>query len=504
MTKAIIQNSLNLAVEHHRAGRLAEAEKIYRAILNQQPAHSVALHLLGVLIGQTGNPTAAVDLIRQAIAIHPSNADYHGNLAKFLIELGETGAAMASCRQAIALKPLLAEAHLNLGVALQIQDQLDAAIASFRRAIALKPDYAEAYGNLGAALKARGQLDAAAAAFREALALNPDFADGHWNLALLELLQGNFQQGWTQYERRLQFDENASLTRSFPQPIWNGEDLRGRTILLIAEQGFGDTIQFIRYAPLLTRRGAKVIALVRPELLRLLDRAPGIDQVFTLGGPFPPFDFQCPLLSLPRIFATTLQSIPAEVPYLSADSSLARRWSERFASSDRRQRIGLVWAGSPTHKSDRLRSISPTLLSPLVELKDVRFFTLQKGEASRQSDLFPPGMDITDWTPDLIDFADTAALIANLDLVISVDTAVAHLAGAMGKTTWLMLPFILDWRWLLDRSDSPWYPTMRLFRQPQRGNWPGVVQTIASELHSNAADSSLKLHPNRRHACPVV
>ncbi len=490
LTQLTIQNAFDLAVQHHKAARLAEAEKLYRAVLAVQPAHSGALHLLGVLRGQTGHQAVAVELIRQAIAIHSTNADYHSNLGKFLTETGENDAAIASCRQAISLNPHLVDAHLNLGVALEAQGQLDAAIASFREAIRLKPDYAEAHNNLGAALKSQGRLDAATASFRKALALKPDFADAHWNLALVQLLEGNFREGWKEYEQRLEFEENAMLTRCFPQPQWEGDDLTGRTILLIAEQGLGDTIQFVRYAPLIARRGGKVVVWSRPQLNRLLQRVPGVDRVLVQGDPFPPFEVQCPLLSLPRVFGTTVQSVPAEVPYLSADPELASRWSLRFAAEDRRRRIGLAWAGSPTHKGDRIRSISPSLLSPLAAAKEARFFSLQKGDAAKQANLLPAQMQVTDWTEELTDFADTAALIANLDLVISVDTAVAHLAGAMGKPVWLMLPFMLDWRWLLDRPDSPWYPTMRLFRQPKLGDWSSVVDAVAAELQRPQATAA--------------
>lgn len=482
MTGPAIQTSLNLAVAHHRAGRFADAENLYRAILHEQPDHGVALHLLGVLTGQRGNHQAAIDLIRRAIAIDPTNADFHSNLGKFLIELGDPDAAIAACRKAIALNPSLADAYLNLGVALQAQDQLDAAIDAFRRALELKPDYAEAHGNLGAVFKALGQLDAAGQSIRAALALNPDLADAQWNLALLELLRGNFAQGWPQYERRLTFPENASLTSRFPHPGWTGQDIRGKTILLIAEQGFGDTIQFIRYAAMLEQRGAKVIALVRAPLARLLQRAAGVAQVSTESDTITPFDFQCPLLSLPGIFGTTLQTIPAEIPYIRPDPSLVSQWAARFDPSDRRPRVGVAWAGSPTHKNDRIRSIPSTLLNPLAEVKDVKFLSLQR-------DRLPSRLDITDWSADLSDFADTAALIANLDVVISVDTAVAHLAGAIGKPVWIMLPYILDWRWLLNRPDSPWYPTMRLFRQPSRGDWAGVVQTISAELRAHVLAS---------------
>jgi tetratricopeptide (TPR) repeat protein len=480
-----IRHIFKLATEHHRTGRLGEAEKLYLTVLGSRADFAPALHLLGVLRGQLGNPPAAVELIRRAIAIYPTDPDYHSNLAKFLIETRDETAAIVSSRHAIALAPHLAEPHLNLGTALMAINRWEEAAASFRYVISLKPDYAEAHSNLGAALKAQGQLDAAISSYRQAIALQPEFVDAHWNLGLLHLLKGNFPHGWAGYEWRLKLEENASLFGRYPQPRWIGEDLAGRTILLITEQGFGDAIQFIRYAPLLVQRGGRVVVCTDPPLARLFKRIPGIEEVFLRNDPPPPYDVQCPLLSLPRIFGASLQNIPAEIPYLSADPESIRRWARRFHQNDRRRRIGLVWAGSPTHKCDPARSLSPSsLLSPLSDVKNSRFFSLQKGPAAAQPNLLPANIALTDWTSDLIDFADTAALIASLDLVITVDTAVAHLAGAMGKPVWVMLPFILDWRWLMNRTDSPWYPTMRLFRQRKPGDWTSVIEKVVEELRS--------------------
>jgi len=483
-----VQEIFRDAVRCHQGGELAEAQRLYRAALAAQPGFAPALHLLGVAMGQMGKPAAAVDLIRRAIAIHPTDADYHSNLATFLIQIKQEDAAIESCRRAIALRPGLAEAHLNLGVSLVAQDKIPEATAAFAQTIQLKPDYAEAHSNLGAALKDVGQLEPAAAALRRAIALDPQFANAHWNLGLIHLLMGYFQEGWKGYEWRLKLQENAPLVRRFSQPRWNGEELEGRTILLIAEQGFGDVIQFIRYAPLVARRGAKVLVWAQPPLRRLLQRVEGVEQVVCEGDALPAFDLQCPLLSLPGIFGTTLANIPADGPYVHPDPASVARWTMRLAACDRRRRIGLVWAGGQNHKRDRIRSISPLLFSPLANVKDVRFFSLQKTDAGGPVDLLPK-VAMTDWSAELCDFAETAALIANLDLVITVDTAVAHLAGAMGKPVWVLLPFILDWRWMLDRGDSPWYPTMRLFRQRSRGDWSGVVERVATAL-GEATDSN--------------
>jgi tetratricopeptide (TPR) repeat protein len=482
--KTSVQPTFQRAVRCHQSGLLAEAQVLYRAVLKAQPGDATSMHLLGVLSGQMGDCAAAVRLIRRAIALREDVADYHSNLGSFLIELRQEGAAIAACRRAIALNPDIAEAHLNLGVALAARDELEAAIASFRRAIDLKPDYAQAHNNLGAALKDLGRLEGAADSLREAIAHSGDFANAQWNLGLLNLLKGNFAEGWRGYEQRLKLPENQWLTKRFSQPLWNGEELNGRTILLLAEQGLGDTIQFVRYARLVARRGGRVIVFAPPSLRRLLARVEGIERVVCDRDALPKFDVQCPLLSLPRIFQTRLENIPAEIPYLSADPELAGGWSRRLSAQDRRRRIGLVWAGGSNHKRDRVRSVAPSLFSPLAAVSDARFFSLQKGEAGEQKKLLPAELELIDWTSGLGDFADTAALVAHLDLVITVDTAVAHLAGAMGKPVWLALPFILDWRWMLERMDSPWYPTMRLFRQPRRGDWCSVMQEMTTALRA--------------------
>jgi hypothetical protein len=252
--------------------------------------------------------------------------------------------------------------------------------------------------------------------------------------------------------------------------------------LLHSEQGFGDTIQFIRYAPLLARQGARVVVECQPELRSLLRGVEGVQHLLAQGEPLPPFDLHAPLLSLPLAFGTRLGSIPAQVPYLKADPALAEAWRGKVAGDGRRLKIGLAWAGSPARKGDRQRSVSLSALAPLAAVKGADFYSLQKGPAAEQAKNPPPEMRLMDLTAELKDFADTAALIASLDLVISVDTAVAHLAGAMARPVWTLLEFVPAWRWLLDREDSPWYPTMRLFRQPSRGDWGSVVRRVAEAL----------------------
>jgi Flp pilus assembly protein TadD len=482
MAQPTIQQTLDLAIRRHQAGRLREAEQLYRQVLVQRPNHADALNLLGMLAGQTGRLDAAPNLIRRAIAICSTNVAYYNNLGNALTDAGSLDEAIAVYRQAIALGPQDAKAHYNMGVALERKRQLDEAIAAYRQAIRLQPDFAEAHNNLGNGLIDKGQLDEAIAACRQAIALKPDYAEAHKNLSVAMLARGDFQQGWEEYEWRWKCKGSLSPLGNLPQPRWDGRPLEDRTLLLYTEQGLGDALQFIRYVPLVARRGGRIVLECQAELQRLFQTIAGGCQIVARGQPLPAFDLHCPLLSLPWVFGTTLASVPKEVPYLHPDAKDAGKWQHRLAGHSPFVKVGLGWAGNPRNKTDRNRSITLARLAPLGQMPGVKAFSLQKGAAAAEAKTPPPGMELIDWTEELKDFADTAALIANLDLVIAVDTAVAHLAGAMGKPVWTLLPFVPDWRWLLERQDSPWYPSMRLFRQPSSGDWNGVIAQVAEAL----------------------
>jgi hypothetical protein len=296
------------------------------------------------------------------------------------------------------------------------------------------------------------------------------------------LLSGDFKKGWKEYEWRCKCKEATSLRRSFSQPQWDGSNIRGLTILLHFEQGFGDTIQFIRYVPLIAQQGAEVIIWCQEALASLLQNVKGIKQVFVKGKQIPQFDVHCPLASLPFVFDTALESIPAIVPYISVDSLLVQKWFNKIQHDNSKLKIGLVWSGNPRYKADRYRSCSLDTFSPLTQFNEITLYSLQKGEAGEQAENPPEDMKLIDYTEDINDFSDTAALLENLDLIISVDTAVVHLAGALGKSVWTLVPFVPDWRWMLTRKDSPWYPTMRLFRQSSPGDWEPVIDSIEKEL----------------------
>ena len=397
------------------------------------------------------------------------------------------GNSVACYRTALDLKPDYSEAHNNLGTALAYQEQLDDAIACYQTAIDLDPDFAEAHANLGNALAEQGQRGDAVGCYRMAIDLKPDFPEAHYSLAMAHLARGDMQAGWEEYEWRWKTREGIVARRNFPQPQWRGEAAAGQTLLIHAEQGLGDTIQFCRYATLAATRGLRVIVELQKPLVRLLRSLSGADSVLGVGERPPPFDLQCPMLSMPLAFRTTIDTIPGCSPYLHADKVKAAAWQERLAAMpDQGHRIGLVWAGAARKATalaavDRRRSLAPERFATLLELPGSQFFSLQ-----RTGPAMPEGFRLTDHMEEMEDFADTAALIANLDLVITVDTAVAHLAAALGKPVWVLDRFDSCWRWLFGRRDSPWYPTLRLYRQPHPGDWDSVLAEIANDLRAIA------------------
>jgi tetratricopeptide (TPR) repeat protein len=674
------QDALDLAIQHHQAGRLRDAEDIYRQLIAGDPNNPHALHLLGVLFSQSGRNDQAIEFLRRAIAQNPTAAQYQCNLGAAFISSGRYEEAIDTYQRVLVLQPDVPDAQANLGLAytklgkfsraiecleaalkakpndfkilsslgsaLSQEGRQEEAIEILKRAWALRSDYAPTHSTLGNALLRLGRSDEAIAAYRTALALRPDFPEvlynlagllcekgstdeaielarkslalmpnaagtlyvlgralqkqhrldeaceslrkclsldpkyylahnglgnvllelnrheeaivafakvielcpsgeasynlgsalwqagrcedaikdlksaeeqgfkdprvynnlgavhhqlgrleeaaeffkksvtagngfplGRFNLSMIQLLTGDFSEGWAGYEERW-------VARSIPTPpryarygLWDGSDVRGKRILLDCEQGLGDSIQFARYIPLLAERGAIPILAGQPELRRLLKTVPGLDRMVSPPEEIPNFDVQCPLLSLGRLFKTTLETIPARTPYVFADLAASDAWSKRIGRKDQ-LKIGLCWSGSSKNPRDRERSIPPDLLAPLAEVPNTWFCSLQKSPAGNP----PDSLKMSDWTTELVDFADTAALVANLDLVISCDTSVAHLAGAMGKPVWLVIPIVPDWRWLLKRDDSPWYPTMRLFRQTTSGDWRGPIRKVVQAL----------------------
>src|SRR5580704_5324713 len=588
-----VHAKFNQALALHQQGKLADAARIYSEVLQQQPNHFDALHLLGVIAVQTKKTELAVELITKAVRLNANVAAAHSNLGIALLHLKRPAEALASYDAAIALKPDFAEAHYNRGIALRDLQRLgealtsydtaialkpdnaeahynrgnalrdlkrpEDALASYDKAIALRPDHADAYNNRGAALldlkrfeealascdKAvglePGHADAhnnrgnalrelqrpeealashdtaialkpdfaqahynrgialtalqrsedALASYDKAIALKPDYAEAHWNQSLGFLLVGRFEQGWRQFEWRKKLKAPLGL-RLFTQPVWLGaEDIAGKTLFIYWEQGLGDTIQFCRYAKLAQARGAKVVLSVQQPLVTLLKELSPTIRIIGPDEVPADFDYHSPLLSLPLALGTTVSNIPAAIPYLKSNGEKSLVWKERLGEKNK-PRVGLVWSGGFRPNQTEAWNFNSRRDIPLAKLADLKnpniaFYSLQKGEPA-ESELAAlmrdhwDGPDIIDFTSRLHDFSDTAALMENLDLIISVDTSTAHLAGALGKPVWILNRFDTCWRWLLQRADSPWYPTVKLYRQEKFGRWDDVVERIKFDL----------------------
>ena len=471
---------LQYGIQHQTIGRLNEAEAAYRKALSISPRHPDALHLLGMAAFQRGQGEAAVDLIGRAIAEKPQIAMYHYNRGNVLSELGRLGEAIDSYNVARQRKPDFPDLYTGLGLALRAANRLEEAEDSLREAVRRDPGDASLHCNLASLLSDRGRLDDAEAALREAMRLAPDSAEYPFNLGMTQLLAGRLQEGFATYQAR--WNVPPMVPRGFKQPLWQGEPLDGRVLLVHAEQGLGDTLQFCRYMALFHPDDQVILEAQRP-LIRLLGSLPGVKTIVAGGDPLPNFDVHCPLLTLPVAFGTQLATIPATIPYLRPDPADVARWRERLAGAVG-LRVGLVWAGKPDlQEVDRKRSLRFEQVEPILDLEGITFVSLQKGPAAeKQLAESAFASSVRDWTAELGDFADTAALIDMLDLVIGVDTSVIHLAGALGKPVWLLNRFNTCWRWLLDRDDSPWYPTLRQFRQTQPGDWAGVFAQVRVAL----------------------
>ena len=460
-----------------RLGRLGEAVDCYGALLAEAPQVAQIHSNLGLALQAQGRHQAAVQSFRDAIALRPGSAESFVNLAKSLQALRRFADAEQCSRQALRLKPDLPEALATLGTVLRDLGRFEAAITRLSEAVRRSPGLLSLRDNLGIALKDMGRLAEADDVYRAALAMEPNHPSVNHNLGILNLVAGRLAEGWEGLEYRWLLP--GQTPRPFSAPLWDGRMVPTGCLLLYAEQGLGDTVQFCRYVPLAAER-ARTVLLVTPESRRLLANLhPGV-PVITQGDPVPEHAFQCPLLSLPRAFGTTVETVPGATPYLQADPGLAAAWRDRLASLSG-LRVGLAWAGNPGYLYDHLRSIPFALFARLLAQPGVSFVSLQKGTAAQPGALTGGGT-LHDWTAELADLADTAALIEGLDLVIGVDTAVIHLAGALGRPVWLLNRFDTDWRWLLGREDSPWYPTLRQFRQAQPGDWKGVLARVSVAL----------------------
>ncbi|OAN44022.1 hypothetical protein A6A04_09070 [Paramagnetospirillum marisnigri] len=467
------ESRLATAIERHKRGLLTEAEAEYRRLLDQFPDFAEAHNALGIALQQQEQVEAAADCFRVAARLKPDYVSARANLGAALLGLGRADEAVEALNAALDLDPANAEIHYNLAWAAQQHGDTESALAGYGRALALNPGHAAACNNTGLILRAQGRLAEAVAAYDLAVELAPANAVIRYGRAQARLESGDFAGGWRDHEAR--FVGGIALARHESRPRWDGEDIQGKPILVWAEQGLGDSMQFCRYLPILAQRGAQVVFEVQPPLERLCRQSlPGM-TIVARGQPLPPCQVQVPLMSLPRLLG--------EMPfwpgaYLRPDPAEAAAWKPRLGPR-LRPRVALVWAGSPTHKDDRNRSLPLAVLAPLLALDGVDWLSFQVGEAAAQAEDAPA---LRRLPHGLGDFADTAAALVHMDLVVAVDTAVLHLAGSLGLPAWGMLPFAPDWRWLQGRDDSPWYPSMRLFRQGPSRDWKEVVARLAETL----------------------
>jgi tetratricopeptide (TPR) repeat protein len=478
------------ALACRKQGDFQEEVACYRQAIELNP-NVAGIHVnLGIAYKGLGQVDEAIDCYRRALELDPNIALASASLGLALYERGEIEAAIRLYRKSLQLDGTNAGTHNNLGLALRLQGKIAEAAQCFRRALELGLDQAEVHSNLGLALHDLGELDESAACYERALGRDPDFVDAQVGFSTLLLLKGDFETGWAKYEWRWKKTDQFKA-RDVPQPRWNAEPLVGKTILLYAEQGLGDTIQFVRYAAVLKEMGAKVVLECPKPLLELLASYRAIDRLVAEGDQLPAFGFHVPLLSVPRVLKTLLTTIPGGVPYLFANSELIAYWRGQLAET-RGFKIGINWHGRAGHVQAERRDIPIHYFASLTMLPVVRLMSLQKDGGK---ELTAPAAKAIVNLGDQIDrehgaFMDTAAIMKNLDLVITSDTSIAHLAGALGVPVWVPLPYVPDWRWLLERSDSPWYPTMRLFRQRKLGDWDRVFDEIRTALNDEISSKS--------------
>jgi tetratricopeptide (TPR) repeat protein len=504
-----------------RLKRLEEALKSLDQALAVKPDYDDALCNRGNVLVELQRFEEALACYDRALSMAPQDAPTWNNRANTLLALGRRSEAMASYDRAQQLDPCDLSILKDRGSALYYENRHEEAISCFDQALALKPgdiyfiykrgtvlaklnryeealacfdhalaaqpDNVDALDNRGSVLAALQRAAEAIASYDRALAIKPETAEAHWNRGLTLLRVGDYEHGWDEYEWRWKLPDVQHQPRDFSQPQWLGEPIRGKTILLHAEQGFGDTIHFLRYVPLVAGLGAKVIVEVQRELRSLASRIEGASLVLNRGEALPSFDYHCPLLSLPRAFKTRLETIPSKTPYLTAASEKLSTWDELLVRSGK-PRIGIAWAGNATFSGDATRSIGLQRLAPLLSLPHFQFVSLQKDLRAGDDEILRKHPDVVDLGNRLVDFSDTAAIMSLLDLVISSDTAIVHLAGALGRPVWVLLEHLPEWRWLLGRDDSPWYPSARLFRQPASGDWESVVSRVVGEVSQNPSN----------------
>lgn len=517
---------VNLGNIYKESGEFSKAIRIYRRALGLDSRHAMAHANLAACLIELGELDLAETHARQALTVEGQSLEAWSALAGIAERRCDFAKAIEILTDMAKRYPDRPDVQVHLGCVASLAKCYALAIESFQRALALRPGFVEAMNNLGQALFELGRLEEADDILQAALRIQPDMKELHVNLAnvriaqrrhtealacfarvfeldpesasshfvcgMVHLVEGDFENGWREYEWRWRTEKYQPQWNRLTVPAWQGQPLDGKTLFVHVEQGIGDTLQFVRYLPLIEKTGGRIVLEVQPPLSRLMATLPALDSIVVKGEELPNMDFHVPLLNIPGIMGTDLDSIPRQTPYLGAEASLRMAWCNRLATLKPGLRVGLAWAGNPEHANDHNRSMCLTQLAPLSAVAGVQWISLQKGAGAEQIQSPPPGLVLTDWTSDLDDFAATAALIECLDLVLAVDTSVVHLAGALNKPVWVMIPFAPDWRWLLERTDSPWYPGMRLFRQNERGNWRTVIETVVQELAAltNSASAS--------------
>ena len=520
--KVYVEDLFAKAVALHAAGKEPEAETYYRVLLSVPPIQAEASYNLGLILHQRRQLAEAIAAYTHAILLRNDYVEAYSNMGTALQALNNYQAAVDIYHKAIVVKPEYAMAYCNLGVALKEVRQSEKAVIAYLRAAHIQPDYDWAYANLSAVLldlgkeeeaivaadkaiaikyelpiahfnkgssyKAMARLEEAEQCFRDSIRINADFVEGHFTLAQVLLQQGKFDEGWREYEWRWrlgQYNWWTNIHGEFTRPRWNGEELNGRTVLLYAEQGLGDAMQYVRYVPFVHDRGGKVVLAVHPPLMKLMKCIDGVELIALDQKPLPHFDFYLPLLSLPLLAETRLETIPAKVPYLRAEPDLIARWRARIGGDG--LRVGVIWAGNPNQTGDRLRSPRLAAMTPLFQVPGVRFVALQLGAGRDDLMANPLPPNVLDLGPEIADFADTAAIMSGLDLVITSCTAPLHLAGGLGVPTWAVIPFSPHFLWMPGQDGSAWYPSLRLYRQDRAGyDWSCVMSRVSNDLRAVA------------------
>ncbi len=506
------QACYNLGLAQQRQGKGEDAVASYRQAVKIQPGLCVAWNNLGIALKSIGKLDEAIECYRHVLRLKPDYGEVHANLGNALAEQKHLAEALKSYRQALRWRPNDPDTFYNMGIALGLEGQFEEARAALQRAVQLQPNHVESYYNLGILYQERGKMDEALTCYDQALQRDPGHGASHLNRALIWLLRGDWQRGWAEYEWR--WTQPGFQRHPCPQPQWNGSSLAGKTILLYAEQGLGDTLNFVRYVPVVKKLAGKVILESQPALMQLMAKIPGVDQLIVRGTDLPPFHVHAPLLSLPGVFRTTPDKVLADVPYLHAEPALVEHWRKELSQLEgegeggRRRRIGIAWQGNPTHPLNHYRSIPLVKFARVAAIPGVQLISLQKGPGNAQLHELNGQFSVLDLESRLGDesqsFMNLAAVMKNLDLVISCDTAIAHLAGGLGVPVWVALPLVPDWRWLLQREDSPWYPTMRLFRQTKQNDWDDVfdrmVQAVGPVCRTGTGRSRSRLPDGTRSA----